>query len=254
MKRDNKKSALELHRQILLATIDYLNEQEDGRIIYDQFDPVAEYYQQQKLQFEKYFKQGRLDRLQQRLRSLTEGRLRRIDVNFASYIKEKTGYDIDLFENLYKRIDTILSQQEIRDQNELSDVSTMLQLYQKTPVDKDKVNLLNNLLTTYAEQNSSKKAITKSKGDRQRQDEVVSPDGKRKLEVRNEQALAYVVIFFEIASGSVFAVTGIKPVIKAYWKDNNSIVIETSKDYTVHTKYEQVKSLKEVVKIEYVEV
>jgi len=70
---EEKQSELNRHRAILLATLDYLEERLGGSIVYDEYDPFTEYYQQQKVQTEKYFKQDRLDRLQHRLASLTKG-------------------------------------------------------------------------------------------------------------------------------------------------------------------------------------
>jgi hypothetical protein len=106
---EEKQSELQRHRAILLATLDYLKERLGGSFVYDQYDPVTEYYQQQKVQTEKYFKQHRLDRLQQRLASLTKGLQNRTDLAFALYIKEKTGYDIDIFEVVRKRVNSIIA-------------------------------------------------------------------------------------------------------------------------------------------------
>jgi hypothetical protein len=91
LRSEEKQSELKRHRDILLATIDYLLERTAGSFICDQFDTVAEYYQQAKRQTEKYYQKGRLDRLQQKLRSMTENQRHRGDLNFGSYIKEKTG-------------------------------------------------------------------------------------------------------------------------------------------------------------------
>lgn len=72
--------------------------------------------------------------------------------------------------------------------------------------------------------------------------EAVSPDGKRKLTVNKwsnrERVSTYLVIQFERTSGPIFGTTGINPDIKAYWKDNNSIIIETKKNYIIDTNSE----------------
>jgi len=123
---EQKQTELQRHRTILLATLNYLEQHFGGSFVCDQYDPATEYYQQQKIQTEKYFKQRRLDRLQQRLASLTEGLQSRADLNFASYIKEKTGYDIDIFDVLRKRVAAIVEQNEIRSQKEFNDIGKML--------------------------------------------------------------------------------------------------------------------------------
>ena len=65
MTTEQKQSELERYRAILLATLDYMEERFGGSFVFDQYDPVTAYYQQQKIQTEKYFKQRRLDKLQQ---------------------------------------------------------------------------------------------------------------------------------------------------------------------------------------------
>ena len=87
MTPEQKQSELNRHRAIILVTLDYLLQRLGGSIVHDQFDPVTEYYQQQKIQTEKYYKQRRLDRLQQRLASLTKQAQNGDDVNFVGYIK-----------------------------------------------------------------------------------------------------------------------------------------------------------------------
>lgn len=113
MTPEKKQSELQRHRAILLATLDYLEERLGGSIVFDQYDPATEYFQQQKIQTEKCFKQRRLDRLQKRLASLTKEMQSRADLAFASYIKEKTGYNIDIFEDIRKRVNAIVAQNEI---------------------------------------------------------------------------------------------------------------------------------------------
>jgi hypothetical protein len=49
-------------------------------------------------------------------------------------------------------------------------------------------------------------------------------------------ALTYVAINFKQASGGIYAVRGVNLDIRAYWKDNSTIVIEPKKDYVVSTK------------------
>jgi len=129
---EQKQTELERHRALLLATLDYLEQRLGGSFVCDDYDPVSEYYQQQKIQTEQYFKQRRLVRLRQRLSSHFKGLQNRVDLNFASYLKEKTGYEIDLFDDLRKRVDAIVAQNEIRSQSELNDIGTMLHIYQES--------------------------------------------------------------------------------------------------------------------------
>ena len=282
MTPEQKQTELERHRTILLATLDYLEQHLGGSFVYDQYDPVTEYYQQQKIQTEKYFKQRRLDRLQQRLASLTKGLQYRDALAFTNYIKEKTGYDIDIFEDVRKRVAIIVKQNEIRTQKELNDVGTMLHHFHETSESEEEVEKLKLLLTNYSKEknNSSRKkkneysevisrveedgvekvTVRFSTGPKPKhfeEQEETSPDGKRRLRVvqwsDGKNASTYVAVEFPTASGAVYGLSGICPGVKAWWKDNSTIIIETDKEYTAHSQNREVRSFDDVISIEYVE-
>ena len=67
---------------------------------------------------------------------------------------------------------------------------------------------------------------------------VISPDAKRRLRVvrsgEDEQAWTFVTVEFPTANGAVYVLNGICPEVKASWKDNSTIVIET-KTHIPHT-------------------
>lgn len=150
MTAQEKQSELQRYKDILLATLDYLIEQLPTNDNYDELSHVEEYYRQQKLQIEKYYTQRRLDRLQQRLASLTKGLQNSTHLNFANYIKEKTSYNIDIFESLKKRIEIIIKQKEIRSKKEFNDVSVMYFFYQDTATEPDKAEILKSLVIDYS--------------------------------------------------------------------------------------------------------
>lgn len=281
MTHQQKQSELERHKAILLAALDYLEERFGGSLVYDEFDPATAYYQQQKTQTEKYFKQRRLDRLQQRLARLTKGMQNKGAFAFAAYLKEKTGYDIDLVEDVRKRVDTIVAQNEIRSQKELNDVFTMLQYYQTAAADEKGVEKLESLLSDYSKRSNetSRKrkgeftevissvekdgvkevTVSISTGPKPKhfaEQVAVSHDGNRRLRVvqwgDGKNASTYVDIMFPKASGVVFGMSGIHDV-KAFWKDNATIVIETPKNPTAHTQHKQVRSFDDIIMIEYME-
>lgn len=88
--------------------------------------------------------------------------------------------------------------------------------------------------------------------------EIVAPDNKRKIIVRelerpSQPVITSVDIQFEQAGASVYMVEGVNLDITVYWKDNNTVIIETRKEYVVLSKHaEQYQSLDDVVKVEYV--
>lgn len=287
MTSEEKQIELQRHRDIILATIDYLLSTQAGIIVFDKEDIVADYYEQQKLQIEKYYKQRKLDSLKQRLVSLTKGLQNKGDLNFANYIKEKTGYDIYIFEDLRKRIDVIIAQKEVRNEKELNDIGTMLHFYQQAQADGEVADKLKALLIDYSKRTdeplttaTSRKReagyseviskVEKSGGEEVtvristgpepkhlEEQEAISPDGKRRLRVTQwsdgKNASTYVVIEFPTASGAVYGTNGIRPDVKASWKENSTVVIETKKDYPANTQYREVRSFDDVITIEYIE-
>ena len=157
---EEKKSELKRHRDIILATIDYILQRIEDDLARDHSGAIAEYYQQQKQLTQKYYQTGRLDRLQQKLQSLTAFPRQQADLIFANYINEKTGHDIDIFENVRRRVNTIIEQNQIKNKKELDDVSVMFQVYKQHPLDQDKVDILRNLLIEFGKRPGRQKSST----------------------------------------------------------------------------------------------
>jgi hypothetical protein len=279
---EQKQSALQRHHDIILATIDYLLAAHGGCIVIDQEDIVTDYYEQQKLQIAKYYNQRRLDRLQRRLATLIKGFQTSADLNYTGYIKERTGYDIDIFADLQKRVDAIIAHNEIRSKKEFNDAGTLFHFYHKTVREPGKLDVLRKLLLDYGEQTAAapsrkgrggySEVISKIEKDgveetviefssgrkpkHLEEEESVSPDGHRKLRVTKQSnrkhSSTQVEIFFPAASSVVYSTNGIRDV-KAYWKNNNSIVIETKKEYMANTQNREIRSFDDVITIEYIE-
>jgi uncharacterized protein (DUF1330 family) len=62
-----------------------------------------------------------------------------------------------------------------------------------------------------------------------------------------------VFIRFQKVGGELYAANGLSLDIKTYWKDNNTIVIKTKKDYVAVRKCKQVQSFQDIIKVEYIE-
>lgn len=257
IKSQEKQEELDRYRAIMLATLDYHLGQHAGQFVCDGVDFIADYYQQQKLQTEKYYQQRRLDRLKQRLISLTESMRNQLDFNFATYIKEKTNFDIDIFENLHKRVDKILSQNKIGSPKDYRDLSIMCRFCELTKTDLHKVDQIKSLMqlpviTTKRRTNYKDPFIENHYS------EATSPDGTKKLAVeksgKEENALTYIVIYLNGVSSGFYDVRGHHPDIKVCWKDNNSIVVETKQEYTGATKTKKIESKGDIINIEYIEV
>jgi hypothetical protein len=282
---EQKQSELQRHRAILLATCDYLLKRNRGCFVVDGADHIAEGYEQEKERIEQHFQQGNLKELQRELQRRTAMFSNRVDLQFVSYIKGTTGYDLDLFAALRSRMDGIIAQKQIHTEKERNDVHLLLRAYEHTGEAPQQKAILESLLKDYydgtrsagsslqsqdAEQVEVTKRVVKDGVEEQtirislgpkpahlKEQEAVSPDGKRKLRVTQwsdgQGASTYVNILFPTVNGSVFGSNGINPDVKGYWKDNNTIVIEYRKEYSVNTKHYKVSSFDDVVMIEYIE-
>lgn len=281
---DKKDTALQYHRDLLLATIDYLRSRWVGAIILDEEDGFALFFEHQKQQAERHYNERRLDRLEQQLASLIKMAQREADPGFTAWIKEKTGYDLDIFEDLRRSVEVIVAQKEIRNRKELHQVDLMHDYYQKIP-DKKVADELLQLTIDYHNKEEAAKAASGKKTVQHSQvikreiidgeeyvteivffgpkpklyeeEEVISPDGKRKLRIIREALVkrewTIIEIKFEVAVGVFFQADSIRRDVKASWKDNATILVETAKDCHANTRARQIRRLDEVIKIEYIE-
>lgn len=263
MTPEEKQSELKRNRDIVLATIDYLIKTERDRIRFDQIDPDTSFYEHLKQETERCYKKRRLKSLQKMLGHMTARPRLTGDTGFAAYIKEKTGFDIDIFENIRERIDNIFQQKTIKTENEYHDAIAMISLYEQTFVDQEKIDMLNKLCIDFKDRESKRKPSGRHQliittRDLKTFSNSYSPDNKRSVTVAENDAdindpLTQVVVFFEKATGIVYSVKRINLDIKTYWKDNNTIIIETKKDYVAVAKHKQVQSFQNIVRIEYIE-
>jgi hypothetical protein len=156
-KSTEKQPDLKRHRDILVATIEYILQQltTEG-LSKNDFDNVASYYHQQMHQVEKYFQLGRLDILQTKFRNLTLFPIHKLDLSFNAYIKKETGHVIDIFEMLETRVNEIIAQNRITNEKEIGDITIMTEVYKRKLVDVKKSEILKHLLIDYYNQRRSK--------------------------------------------------------------------------------------------------
>ena len=157
LNRDEKKEELVKYRDLVLATLDYYIENKEIQIKTADFDST-EHYKGLKTQIEEHYQQGRLTRLKQWFRDLTEMQVETVDLKFNKYLQDKTKYNIDLFKSYFQRVDKLIEKGKITTDNQFYDINIMVdQLCQTEPVDNDKIEILNRLLSEY-EQRKSRQA------------------------------------------------------------------------------------------------
>ena len=152
--KDEKQAELQKYRDLVLATLDYYLENEAIRIKTADFDST-EHYKGLKTQTEDHFLKGRLTRLKQWFRDLTEMQVETGDLKFNKYLQVKTKYDIDIFKSYFQRVDKIIEKGKIATDKQYYDINIMVnQLCQFEPVDNSKIEILNKLLGDYEQRKS----------------------------------------------------------------------------------------------------
>lgn len=156
LKKDEKQAELEKYRDLVLATLDYYLDNNQMQIKTDDFDST-EHYLKLKIEAEEDYKKGRLTKLKQWFRNMTEMQVETKDLKFNKYLQDKTNYDIDIFKSYFIRVDKVIDRGRITTDNQYYDINIMLDhLSQSDRVRYDKIELLNRLLSEYEQRKSQK--------------------------------------------------------------------------------------------------
>lgn len=146
---NEKQIELQKYRDLVLATLDYYLDNKEIQIKSADFDSI-EHFKGLKKQTEEHFQKGRLTRLKQWFRDLTEMYVEAGDLKFNKYLQDKTKYEIDIFRYYFQRVDKVIEKGKITTDNQFYYINTMVdQLYQANPLDNKKIEILNNLLADY---------------------------------------------------------------------------------------------------------
>jgi len=210
---DNQ-TTLNQYYAIFVATLDYLIEKAAAAIIVDQHNTKVEYFENLKQKAGKHYRSGNLQLLQRVIREIAGLSLLFRDDGFLAYIKEHTGYEAEVVRQV------------------LPDGLTK---------NKSNAVIINDPTVSH-------KQLA----------ELFSPDNKRKIIIRETSMPPHLItttvdLQFEASGGtSVYIVNGADLDINAYWKDNNTVVIETRADYVAISRHgEQYQYLDDVVRVEY---
>ena len=96
LNKDEKQEELVKYRDLVLATLDYYIDNKEMQIKTADFDST-EHYKGLKTQTAEHYQKGRLTRLKQWFRDLTEMQVETGDLKFNKYLQDKTKYNIDIF-------------------------------------------------------------------------------------------------------------------------------------------------------------
>ena len=147
--KEEKQAELRKYRDLVLATIDYYLDNEVMQVKTADFDS-EEYYKHLKEQSQEHFRKGRLTKLKQWFRDLTEMQVESGDLEFNKYLQNKTGYEIDILKSYFQRAEKIIAGGKITSDNQFYDITMLVdKLCQAEPVDTEKIEMLNKLLSDY---------------------------------------------------------------------------------------------------------
>ena len=156
LNKEEKEAELKKYRDLFLATIDYYIDNDIMKIKTASFDSV-EHYKSLKIQAKDHYKKGRLSRLKQWFRHVTEMQVEAKDFKFNTYLQDKTKYDIDIFKSYFLRIDKIIEKGSITTDSQFYDISSMVdQLCQTLPADESRIKILNKLISGYEQKKTGR--------------------------------------------------------------------------------------------------
>lgn len=274
MKSKSKQEELFKQRAIVLQTLEFLMENYTGFFVLDDYDSSKEHYLQEKDQVEKYYKERRLDRITAKLANLTHYLYFKRDRTYQHYIKEKTGYQIDLYKNLRVKIDEVIQRGMIFSLEEFLDVEFMVQMFENDPNASCDKALLQSMLDSYQNahrvykyDNSETFDVSNLEPKDQYHSEEIkekgliykvnSPNRRNWMSLhtsgKGEYALTYLVVGVDGGSGTVYCAKGKDLKIKADWEDDYTILIETLGKYEVLNCYRRITTRRSNISIQYVE-
>jgi hypothetical protein len=272
-----KQVQLEKYLAITLAAIDFNSEREIGSMVYDGHDPMIGIYEWQRNQVRSFFAQRRLDHLERKFHSYTRWMSSNGDVTFNDYVKERTGYTIDINALLREDVEPILDRGIIDNEAEHHKVSSLLHVLAKSETDKELFHKLGLLLLEYAKTKKPSRdliyqteyekdgiivqEVTISSGGGSRQDyesdRLISPDGRKRIFIsrsgRKLRAYTTMTIYFPKGSGCILQANVNSPGITARWQDDQTIVIKTKSEFEMPIQVKEVISHGERVNLIYEE-
>lgn len=156
--KNDKSAELLKYRNLVLVTIDYYLDYNLMSTKKNDLDS-GEHYQRLKMQTEEHFKKGRLTRLKQWFKDLTEMQIETGDLKFNIYLRKKTGYDIDIFKSYFERINKVILSGKITTDNQFYNINIMVdQLSRAEPIDIERIEILNKLLAGYEQRKNQRQS------------------------------------------------------------------------------------------------
>jgi hypothetical protein len=277
MARTNKQTLLDRCRAIALATVDYIEAHPKSQFICDGVDPEITWRAAQRERIQKQYGQRHLDRMQKDLEYNIRFLQHHNDFDYEVYIKEKTGYEIELFAGLGEKVNRIVATGIIRDNDEFQTVNAWL----KNPeINSLLKKTLSGLTRQYGEKLAQQQGktmhhfssetydavngktirhVTAMSGPKPKHFQetiILGPEPQRYLIVtkiaHSNDASTSVALALPKGTGRIFSIDGVQE-ITASWKNNDHIFIQFPKGLRIRIQHREIRSFDDNVNIEYKE-
>ena len=283
--KEEKSETLKQYRAIVISTIDYLLSREKNLVFTDGENQLVYYYQQEKLKAEANYSARHLFKLKQQLKKLTRFLEHHIDFDYAIYIEEHTGYKIEPYKDFQSRVNDRIQLKKLTTTEEWEDTGTLLHYCEKSKAENHIIDKLKNLLADYftthldeltknnkhhrskvvsrsVENNIEIVTVQISTGPKprfEREEEILSPDGKRKIVIRQGtdrfgSTTTINILFLDSHTYThIYVTKGIHD-ITVSWKDNATITIHTSQKQEPLASHKKIQLNEDCINVEYIEV
>ena len=257
---DNPEPELKRLRDIILAAIDYNTMQDTGRMVLDGVDNALYWAKVENNRALKYFVFGSMEKLQKAWIQTSQKPFYNVDLNFERYIKQKTGYDVDLFSDARKKVKEILKRNKINNSEEARIAYVMERLFRQFPEEKENADHLDSLVSEHRKQEWENYTSKQKQGSGEPAFKytppvtVSSPNEKFSVNISKSENNRTASVFLNITGGggtTIYSAAGLEISVNAHWKDSHTLVIETKHVAEEDTKHYEVRSFNDVIKIEY---
>ena len=273
-----KEKELQRLKALVDAAIEYELIYTAPEIVYDGFAPLRDIFMRHQEKADEYFEKGKLQELERLFEKLTAKLKSRAELKFANFIAEKSGVEFHPFDGLGDKINHILQKEKIESEDEEDLVRLQLDIYKQTNAESKNTALLNELLNNYFKVAPKKSTTTWSKEIKREKvvdDEIVSlvsgsgpkpliyeseriksPDEKRLLDITRQSddgksGVTTIHVILTRTSLPIYQLNEFNANIKAFWRDNNTVVIQTPANLMAVVQYNTVQSFNDIINIEY---
>lgn len=226
-----------------------------------------DYYQKEaareKQKAQTYFLMGD----EEKLKSFRNFSLQTIDNQLRrainEYVKQKTGFDADVYVDFRQTVDLILRKNEITSHDEELAAEMIKSLHTDSGKSQEEIAVLNALLKKYRKLESESyrtetvTPMSATESSFQLPDYIRSPDEKFRFYISssgstyNESTILQLSL--DRVGTTVFSANCAQSDIKAYWKSNDTIMVETNGPVYFTHQYHEVRNYNNVVKIKYIQ-